>query len=111
MEDNQIIEVVCIKDIGIGIDYGGKFNYYGIPHFIVKGAYDVSDTSPFTVGKEFKIIVIEREEPRPNNKFYFELLDEELRPFATIYDTDLLNEHFISVGDYRDKRIDSILND
>ena len=104
MKDGDIIKVVSIKDIGTHTDYGGRYNYYGGPLLV---------NITFDVGKKFLIIVIEREDRRfDGQKFYYELatFDNSFH-YATIYDIDLLNEHFMSLGEYRDGQINEILND
>lgn len=104
MKDGDEIKVVSIKDIGTHTDYDGKYNYYGGTLF---------GNITFDVGKHFLIYVVEREDVRfDGQKFYFELSSFDNKcHYATIYDIDLLNEHFQSAGDYREEQINSILND
>ena len=115
MKNGDAIKVVSIKDIGTHTDYGGRYNYYG-GSLCVTGKR-IDDKITFDVAKYFLIYVVDRcryskaeHVSFDGQKFYFELYNfENTCHYATIYDIDLLNEHFISVGDYRNHRIDEII--
>ena len=91
--DSDLIDILCIED------------------YIKEPLYSGNNiTATFEKGKWYTLCICEREEPRDDGQLvFFDLYEEGIRFPVTIYDVAIFDKHFITKAEFREERLNKIL--